>query len=281
MTTLHVTHDQGEALALGHRVAVLRDGRVEQVGTPDEVWERPASAWVARFVGTPPMNLAARGGPCGERGAWRGSAPRTRVVPRRRGRRAACSSSPSARARSACGTCARASDADRGARAARASSRRGAGRAVARARCRRARVRRFDAATGRALRVSERRQVALMLAPVPAGRAAAVRRCPPRYSLALALTDADLLTPSRFVGLDNFRSSPTTRSSPACSGARRCSSLIAVPLRLAVATGLALLLHARAAAPAPAARPRSCRASCPTRPGRWSGCSCSTRSTGR
>jgi ABC-type sugar transport system ATPase subunit len=59
VTTLHVTHDQGEALALGHRVAVLRDGRLEQVGTPDEVWERPASVWVARFVGTPPMNIVA------------------------------------------------------------------------------------------------------------------------------------------------------------------------------------------------------------------------------
>jgi sn-glycerol 3-phosphate transport system ATP-binding protein len=57
VTTLHVTHDQVEALALGHRVAVLRDGRLEQLGTPDDVWERPATAWVARFVGTPPMNL--------------------------------------------------------------------------------------------------------------------------------------------------------------------------------------------------------------------------------
>jgi ABC-type sugar transport system ATPase subunit len=57
VTTLHVTHDQGEALALGHRVAVVRDGRLEQVGTPDEIWERPASVWVARFVGTPPMNI--------------------------------------------------------------------------------------------------------------------------------------------------------------------------------------------------------------------------------
>ena len=57
VTTLHVTHDQAEALALGHRVAVLRDGRLEQVGTPDEVWERPASVAVARFLGTPPMNL--------------------------------------------------------------------------------------------------------------------------------------------------------------------------------------------------------------------------------
>jgi sn-glycerol 3-phosphate transport system ATP-binding protein len=61
VTTLHVTHDQSEALALGHRVAVLRDGHVEQVGTPDDVWERPASTWVARFVGTPPMNLLTDG----------------------------------------------------------------------------------------------------------------------------------------------------------------------------------------------------------------------------
>jgi ABC-type sugar transport system ATPase subunit len=57
VTTLHVTHDQDEALALGHRVAVLREGRVVQVGTPDELWDRPASTWIARFVGTPPMNV--------------------------------------------------------------------------------------------------------------------------------------------------------------------------------------------------------------------------------
>jgi len=57
VTTLHVTHDQGEALALGHRVAVLRDGRVEQVGSPDDIWEHPANTFIARFVGTPPMNL--------------------------------------------------------------------------------------------------------------------------------------------------------------------------------------------------------------------------------
>jgi sn-glycerol 3-phosphate transport system ATP-binding protein len=57
VTTLYVTHDQGEALALGHRVAVLKEGRVEQCATPDELWERPASAWIARFVGTPPMNI--------------------------------------------------------------------------------------------------------------------------------------------------------------------------------------------------------------------------------
>jgi ABC-type sugar transport system ATPase subunit len=63
VTTLHVTHDQAEALALGHRVAVLHEGRVEQVATPDELWERPASTWIARFVGTPPMNLVPSGTP--------------------------------------------------------------------------------------------------------------------------------------------------------------------------------------------------------------------------
>jgi ABC-type sugar transport system ATPase subunit len=56
-TMVHVTHDQTEALVLGDRVAVLRDGRLEQVGTPDEIWRVPATTFVARFVGTPPMNL--------------------------------------------------------------------------------------------------------------------------------------------------------------------------------------------------------------------------------
>ncbi|XTZ16884.1 ABC transporter ATP-binding protein [Micromonospora echinospora] len=56
-TMVHVTHDQTEALVLADRIAVLRDGRVEQVGTPDEIWRRPASVFVARFVGSPAMNL--------------------------------------------------------------------------------------------------------------------------------------------------------------------------------------------------------------------------------
>ncbi|GAA4656315.1 ABC transporter ATP-binding protein [Streptomyces chumphonensis] len=50
-TVLAVTHDQGEAFALAHRVAVMRDGRIAQSGTPSEVWQRPASAFVARFLG--------------------------------------------------------------------------------------------------------------------------------------------------------------------------------------------------------------------------------------
>ncbi|MGJ3262562.1 MAG: ABC transporter ATP-binding protein [Salinarimonas sp.] len=51
VTTVFVTHDQSEALALSDRVVVMSDGRVEQVGTPQEVYDRPASAFVARFLG--------------------------------------------------------------------------------------------------------------------------------------------------------------------------------------------------------------------------------------
>ncbi|MCC3774718.1 ABC transporter ATP-binding protein, partial [Streptomyces sp. UNOB3_S3] len=50
-TVLAVTHDQGEAFALADRVVVMRDGRIAQVGTPLEVWRRPASEFVARFLG--------------------------------------------------------------------------------------------------------------------------------------------------------------------------------------------------------------------------------------
>ncbi|NJP34039.1 ABC transporter ATP-binding protein [Micromonospora thermarum] len=62
-TMVHVTHDQTEALVLADRIAVLRDGRVEQVGTPDEIWRAPASTFVARFVGSPAMNLLPADGP--------------------------------------------------------------------------------------------------------------------------------------------------------------------------------------------------------------------------
>ena len=50
-TALYVTHDVSEAFALGHRVALIRDGRIEQTATPGELWRAPASAWVARFIG--------------------------------------------------------------------------------------------------------------------------------------------------------------------------------------------------------------------------------------
>ena len=51
LTAVHVTHDVGEAFALGDRVAVLRAGRVAQVATPEDLWARPADDWVARFLG--------------------------------------------------------------------------------------------------------------------------------------------------------------------------------------------------------------------------------------
>ena len=50
-SALLVTHDQAEALSLADAVAVLRDGRVEQTGSPEEVYERPRSRWVAEFLG--------------------------------------------------------------------------------------------------------------------------------------------------------------------------------------------------------------------------------------
>jgi len=62
-TMLHVTHDQVEAFTLGNRVAVLNAGRIEQVGTPEDIWRRPATAFVGCFVGTPRMNLVSRGSP--------------------------------------------------------------------------------------------------------------------------------------------------------------------------------------------------------------------------
>jgi multiple sugar transport system ATP-binding protein len=56
-TMVYVTHDQLEAMALGHRIAIMNGGRLEQVGTPLEVYDRPATLFCARFIGSPPMNL--------------------------------------------------------------------------------------------------------------------------------------------------------------------------------------------------------------------------------
>ena len=56
-TTVYVTHDQVEAMTMGDRIAILKDGDLHQVGTPLEVYERPANTFVASFIGTPPMNL--------------------------------------------------------------------------------------------------------------------------------------------------------------------------------------------------------------------------------
>jgi multiple sugar transport system ATP-binding protein len=57
ITTVYVTHDQAEAMTLGHRVAVLKDGRLQQCGPPRELYERPVNVFVAGFIGSPAMNL--------------------------------------------------------------------------------------------------------------------------------------------------------------------------------------------------------------------------------
>ena len=56
-TTIYVTHDQIEAMTLGQRVAVMRDGRIQQVDTPQALYARPANLYVAAFIGSPAMNL--------------------------------------------------------------------------------------------------------------------------------------------------------------------------------------------------------------------------------
>ncbi len=57
VTTVYVTHDQVEAMTLGQRVAVLRDGVLQQVAAPKDLYDSPANLFVAAFIGTPPMNL--------------------------------------------------------------------------------------------------------------------------------------------------------------------------------------------------------------------------------
>jgi len=57
VATIYVTHDQTEAMTLGHRVAVLRDGAMQQCDTPQVLYDRPANVFVAGFIGSPSMNL--------------------------------------------------------------------------------------------------------------------------------------------------------------------------------------------------------------------------------
>lgn len=57
ITTVYVTHDQSEALSLSERIAVLSDGAIQQCGTPQEVYLKPANTFVAGFIGSPPMNF--------------------------------------------------------------------------------------------------------------------------------------------------------------------------------------------------------------------------------
>jgi multiple sugar transport system ATP-binding protein len=56
-TTIYVTHDQHEAMAMADRIAVMNAGRIEQIGSPQEIYDRPTSMFVADFIGSPPMNF--------------------------------------------------------------------------------------------------------------------------------------------------------------------------------------------------------------------------------
>ena len=56
-TTVYITHDQLEAMAMADRIAIMNQGRVEQIGTPQEIYDRPASMFVADFIGAPPMSF--------------------------------------------------------------------------------------------------------------------------------------------------------------------------------------------------------------------------------
>jgi multiple sugar transport system ATP-binding protein len=60
-TTIYVTHDQAEAMGLGDRIAVLNQGKVIQIGTPQEIYGHPMDTFVATFIGSPPMNLVEDG----------------------------------------------------------------------------------------------------------------------------------------------------------------------------------------------------------------------------
>ncbi len=68
-TTVYVTHDQVEAMTMGDRIAVMNHGRLEQVGTPDELYERPANRFVAGFIGSPGMSFASVTAENGAQGA--------------------------------------------------------------------------------------------------------------------------------------------------------------------------------------------------------------------
>lgn len=75
-TTLHVTHDQLDAMAMADRIVVMNAGRIEQVGSPEDIYERPVSRFVAGFVGSPPMNLLdGRAVGLGDRGTTAGVRP--------------------------------------------------------------------------------------------------------------------------------------------------------------------------------------------------------------
>lgn len=62
VTTIYVTHDQSEAMGLGDRIAVMKSGKLRQIGTPDDIYHHPADIFVAGFIGIPPMNFVEQEG---------------------------------------------------------------------------------------------------------------------------------------------------------------------------------------------------------------------------
>jgi len=78
-TSLFVTHDQVEAMTLAQRMVVMNGGRIEQIGTPEEVYMRPATVFVARFMGSPPMNVLPQA-PCTDPGTLLGVRPEDWII---------------------------------------------------------------------------------------------------------------------------------------------------------------------------------------------------------
>ncbi|MGA7143063.1 MAG: ABC transporter ATP-binding protein [Desulfobacterales bacterium] len=62
VTTIYVTHDQAEAMGLGDRIAVMKSGKIRQIGTPDDIYHHPVDIFVAGFIGIPPMNFVEQNG---------------------------------------------------------------------------------------------------------------------------------------------------------------------------------------------------------------------------
>ena len=78
VTTVYVTHDQVEAMTMGDRLVVMHDGKIQQVGSPGEIYTRPANVFVATFIGSPAMNVVAGRVEAGDfvaDGGWRVSLP--------------------------------------------------------------------------------------------------------------------------------------------------------------------------------------------------------------
>jgi sn-glycerol 3-phosphate transport system ATP-binding protein len=81
MTVVYVTHDQVEAMSMADKIVLIREGRIEQEGSPEELYAKPATMFAARFIGTPAMNLVALED--GKGGAAIRGAPGTAVLPGR------------------------------------------------------------------------------------------------------------------------------------------------------------------------------------------------------